>query len=409
MSRHSQLGNKLVAMAFALAAVVGVGGQNIVNAQVTAYVDATIETADKAGRLEEGILVVDGDTIVDVGKDVEIPDDARVISLDGKTVMPGIIDPYFVYSTTGAATATRTVVFRGRTFVIPVRPTATPTSFTKIGEYFYPFNYNFMPAVRTGITNAQLVSPGRGLSAFANISDDRTPEMLFEKDGRIFSAVTNQTSSLDLLRKPLAAETKKTTSSKPSTSRSSSSTDTKKYWEEIKSGKKRLFVNMNTAAAIAYVLQIAKEHEKVKFVLVATGPNLYPLLDQIKSLKNVEIILQPGIDTVPYTRDLMNVSRLLAENEIPFALSISLSRSQMNSNQDDPMFPVANLVHTGLDRDLALKSLTMKPAELLGISKTHGSLAKDKKANFLIFDGDPLTTGSRLEQVFLNGNKIHEN
>lgn len=73
------------------------------------------------------------------------------------------------------------------------------------------------------------------------------------------------------------------------------------------------------------------------------------------------------------------------------------------------MFPMAMLVKTGLDRDDALKSITIKPAELLGIEETHGSLEKDKQANFLVFDGDPLKTGSRLQQVYLNGNKIDAN
>ena len=73
------------------------------------------------------------------------------------------------------------------------------------------------------------------------------------------------------------------------------------------------------------------------------------------------------------------------------------------------MFPLAMLVKTGLKRDVALQSITIKAAELLGIEKTHGSLEKNKQANFLVFDGDPLETGSRLQQVFLNGNKIHEN
>jgi len=73
------------------------------------------------------------------------------------------------------------------------------------------------------------------------------------------------------------------------------------------------------------------------------------------------------------------------------------------------MFPMAMLVKTGLDRDVALKSITIKAAELLGLEETHGSLEKDKHANFLVFDGDPLKTGTRLQQVFLDGNKIHEN
>lgn len=392
----------------------------MIQAQTTAYVGATIETAGKTGRLENATMVVQDGKIIDVGTDVDVPDDARVISMKGKTITPGVVDPYFVFAaSSGGAPATRTVTFRGRTITVPVRPAVTSAGgFQKVGEYFYPFSYNFMPTVRSGITSANLVTSGRGLSAFANISDDRTPEMLFEKEGVLFATVTNQTTSLDLIRKPLEGEKKstakttktttaQTTASKPSASKSA--TDIKKYWADIIEGKKRLFVNMNSSAAVAYVLQVAQKHEKAKFVLVATGPNLYPLLDQLKSLKNIAVVLQPGIDTVPYTRDLMNVSRLLAEHKIPFALSMSLSRSQLNASQDDPFFPVATLVRTGLDRDVALESLTIKPARMMGIDKTHGSIAKDKHANFLIFDGDPMTTGSRLEQVYLNGNKIHEN
>lgn len=391
----------------------------MIQAQTTAYVGATIETAGKAGRLVNATMVVQDDKIIDVGTDVEVPDDARVISMKGKTITPGVVDPYFVFAaSSGGAPATRTVTFRGRSITVPVRPSVTSAGgFQKIGDYFYPFSYNFMPTVRSGITSANLVSSGRGLSAFANISDDRTPEMLFEKEGVLFATITNQTTSLDLIRKPLEGDKKPATTAKASTAKASASkatasksaTDIKKYWSNVIEGKKRLFVNMNSSAAVAYVLQVAKENEKAKFVLVATGPNLYPLLDQLKSLENIEVVLQPGIDTVPYTRDLMNVSRLLAEHKIPFALSMSLSRSQLNASQDDPFFPVATLVRTGLDRDVALESLTIKPARMMGIDKTHGSIAKDKHANFLIFDGDPMTTGSRLEQVYLNGNKIHEN
>lgn len=390
----------------------------IAHGQTIAFVDATIETADKAGAIPNGTLVVSGNKIVDVGKDIAIPDDARVISLAGKTIMPGLVDPYYVFSTSGATQAFRTVIFRGRTFQVPVRPTSTPTTFTRIGQYFYPFGFNFKPSIRSGITTAHLVGSGRGLSAFANITGDPDPNILFRKDGLLFSAVTNQTSSLDLVRKPLAEKkssnsktstSKTSTTSKTTSSSTSSSLDTKAEWEKVKTGKNRLFLNMNTSAAIAHVLQIAKDNPKVKFVLVATGGNLYPLLDQLKSMKNISVILQPGIDTVPYTRNLMNVSRLLEQHKIPFALSMSLSRNQLNSNQDDPMFPLANLVHTGLGRSVALQAVTAKPAELMGIGNTHGSLATDKHANFLIFDGDPLTTGTRLEQVYVNGKKVHEN
>ncbi len=394
-------------------------------AQATAYTNATIETLGPAGRIENGTLVVSDGKVIAVGAEAEIPDDARVVSMAGKTIMPGLVDPYFVFQSNPSGGATRTVVFNGRTFTIPTSAGFSAGSFVRIGDYFYPYKFDFKPAIRTGITAGNLVSDGRGLSAYANLIDEPNPEMLFKTDGYLFAKVTNQTSALDVIRKPLTPSPEKkptgssstgTVTSRPTSSGSrsggstSSSADTEKpLWDAVREGKSPLFVNVNNEAAVAYVLQIVKKYEKVKLVLVATGPNLFQSLDEIKSNKNVTVVLQPGIDEVPFTTDFMNVSRMLASQEIPFAISMSLSNSQMKASQDDPMFPLAMLVKTGLNRETALKSVTMKPAELLGIEKTHGSLEKDKQANFLVFDGDPLATGSRLQQVILNGKKIHEN
>ena len=394
-------------------AIVSMIADGRTQAQTVAYTNATIETIAKAGALENATMVVSDGKIIEVGTDVEIPDDARVVSMAGKTIMPGIVDPYHVYKTSGASNV-RTVVFRGRTFTIPGGGPFSAGPFVRVGQYFDPFNLNFNPAKRTGITTANLVTDGRGLSAFANLTEETTAEMLFQESGLMFAKVTNQTAALDVIRKPLEPPKSKSTKKKTTTSddkekKLTPAEEIKKLWEAVREGKAPLFVNVNNEAAVAYLLQFAKKQEKLKLVLVATGPNLYQSLDQIKKNENVTVVLQPGIDRVPFSADLMNVSQMLAEQEIPFCISMSLSKSQLSASQDDPMFPVAMLVKTGLDRDIALKSITMKPAELLGIDETHGSLEKEKHANFLVFDGDPLKTGSRLQQVFLNGKKIHEN
>ena len=88
------------------------------HAQSVAYTGATIETMGKSGRIENATMVVADGKITDIGNDIEIPDDARLVSLSGRTIMPGIVDPYHVFKST-APNNSRTVVFRGRTFVIP--------------------------------------------------------------------------------------------------------------------------------------------------------------------------------------------------------------------------------------------------------------------------------------------------
>ncbi len=387
------------------------GPPALLQAQTIAFTNATIETMGTGGTIESGTIVVEGDKILEIGDDVTIPDDAQVVSMSGKTIIPGFVDPYFVFKRSSSNTS-RTVTFNGRTITIPGSNTFEVGSFTRIGKYFDPYKFNFLPALRTGILTANLVSDGQGLSALANVTVDPNPQMLFQPEGHLFAKVTNQTTALDVIRKPLLPEKTsrrgQTSTRRASTSKSDAADDPKKLWEAVKKGEAAVFVNINNAATVAYVLQVAEKAEKAKFILVATGPNLYQSLDEIKRNANITVILQPGIDTVPFTSDLMNVSRMLADRKIPFAISMSLSSSQLIASQDDPMFPLTMLVKTGLERQQALQSVTIEPAKLLGIEKSHGSLEKGKQANLLVFDGDPLETGSRLIKVISNGKTIHE-
>ena len=43
---------------------------------------------------ERGHVLIDGKEIVDIGEDIEIPEDAEVIDAEGMWVMPGIVDPH---------------------------------------------------------------------------------------------------------------------------------------------------------------------------------------------------------------------------------------------------------------------------------------------------------------------------
>jgi imidazolonepropionase-like amidohydrolase len=73
------------------------------------------------------------------------------------------------------------------------------------------------------------------------------------------------------------------------------------------------------------------------------------------------------------------------------------------------LFPVATLVRTGLDADLAVQALTKNPARALGIDQWVGSLEPKKQANLLVFDQDPLIGVGRLEQVYVEGKLVYEN
>lgn len=60
----------------------------------------------------------------------------------------------------------------------------------------------------------------------------------------------------------------------------------------------------------------------------------------------------------------------------------------------------------GLSSEEALKSVTLYPAQILGIDKMLGSLEVGKTANIVVADGDLLETRTNIKHLFINGRKI---
>ncbi|WP_154794938.1 amidohydrolase [Occultella kanbiaonis] len=98
------------------------------------------------------------------------------------------------------------------------------------------------------------------------------------------------------------------------------------------------------------------------------------------------------------TRDIANLARL-AEAGVRIAITT-----------DHPVVPINFLVHQaslavkeGLDRDLALKALTINPAQFLGLDDRVGALREGLDGDVVIWSGDPLDVFSRAQRVFING------
>ena len=76
---------------------------------------------------------------------------------------------------------------------------------------------------------------------------------------------------------------------------------------------------------------------------------------------------------------------------------------------DTPLFPVSQLVKTGLSKERALKALTLAPAKMLGIEKTLGSIEVGKQANLLFLNGTPFDAGTTVQQLLVEGESVYEN
>lgn len=81
---------------------------------------------------------------------------------------------------------------------------------------------------------------------------------------------------------------------------------------------------------------------------------------------------------------------------------------------DHPVVPINFLVHQasfavkeGLDRDVALRALTVNPASFLGLEGRIGALAPGLDGDVVVWSGDPLDVTSRAEHVFVTGTEVY--
>lgn len=81
---------------------------------------------------------------------------------------------------------------------------------------------------------------------------------------------------------------------------------------------------------------------------------------------------------------------------------------------DHPVVPVEYLitqaalaVREGMDRDAALRAVTINPARVLGVEDRVGSLAVGKDADIVLWSGDPLDLQSRVLRTWVDGVEVY--
>lgn len=125
------------------------------------------------------------------------------------------------------------------------------------------------------------------------------------------------------------------------------------------------------------------------------------VLDDLKAMK-AAVLVPPDLNVRPRSRYLENPVRALHEAgiEVGFVLGDTPARVRML------FFRAMELIRGGLPRDVALRAMTIVPSKALGLEAQVGTLETGKKANLLLFSGDPLDPTSELRSVWLEGRKI---
>lgn len=169
-------------------------------------------------------------------------------------------------------------------------------------------------------------------------------------------------------------------------------------------GETSTLVSCPDAASVLYLLPLLQPYGTMKPAFVISSADAYQVTGALGAIK-ADVVLLAALMLEPLTRNRLNMAAIFAK---------AGARVSLRPAEDSPegyatlRFQLAELVRHGLDRDTALRSITLSPAEMLGISDRTGSIDIGRDGNLLLLDADPLDAGARVRTVLLEGRTIFD-
>jgi imidazolonepropionase-like amidohydrolase len=167
-------------------------------------------------------------------------------------------------------------------------------------------------------------------------------------------------------------------------------------------GRLPVVMHASLARDIKAALEFADEF-KLK-VILAGAHDVARVVADVKR-RNIPVILGP-ILSLPQREDdpydlLFTNAKTLHDAGIPFAIQTSDAHNSRNLP-----YHAASCAAFGLPKDVALKSITLYPAQIWGVADRLGSLEVGKSASLIVTDGDPLEIRTNVKRVFIAGEEI---
>ena len=116
----------------------------------------------------------------------------------------------------------------------------------------------------------------------------------------------------------------------------------------------------------------------------------------------VPVIIDP-LEDLPGNFDRLRVA--LGQRGPSRGAGVSVVLSTFSSHDARLLWQRAgNAVRLGMDHDAAIRAVTEAPADAFGL-KGYGRLEAGAVANVVVWSGDPLQIGTRVEHVFVRGHE----
>lgn len=388
--------------------------------------------------IERGTVVVRDGLIEAVGANVNTPPDARVIDGSGLTVYPGIIDANTTLAiprptpTPGGGGGGGGFGLFGQTAPSAVSPNSPQPPGLQpevlAADLIRPGGPEIEAARNAGITAAQTAPRGNvflGQSAFINLSGDSPQEMLVRSPVAVYVGLT-----------PLGQGQYPGSLMGVLTSVRQMLLDARRYkesneiYERSPRGLRRPEMDKSLAALlpvlarqVPIVMQADREREIDRALDIAQEFNIQMVInggqeaDRVAArlkAQNVPVLLSlnfprrtaaasPEADPEPLRilRERVEAPKTagrLAAAGVRFAF-----QSGGMTAMSDYLANAARAVENGLARDEAVRALTLRPAEILGVSNRLGTIEVGKIANLTVTRGDIFERSRRIVYVFIDG------
>ncbi|MBN1417478.1 MAG: amidohydrolase family protein [Planctomycetes bacterium] len=357
------------------------------------------------------ILIRDG-RIEKVGpaEEVEVPWNARVIVAREGVVLPGLIEAHAVRGIDRANERARVVPF------VSVEDSIDPSAIEferAIREgvsamHIIPGNdtliggYGLVVRPRGGTIDAMRVAPGAMKISFAPRQGNRMAHA---------AELRRALDEFDEYARRKIAEKEKTAEPaaekilpRPDLSKLPPSEElepNRRAMADLLRGRMRAFLACETPGDVERAIALAKDRG-LEAALVL-GPETWKAADRIAEAK-LPVVIDPDILVWERDRD--------RDREILRVVPVILSRAGVRfAFQSDGRSPIAGrlvalaatAVAYGMERDAALRAITLVPAEILGLGDRKGAIEPGRDADLAILTGDPFSATTWVDKVIIDG------
>lgn len=362
---------------------------------------ATVATASARGNVEDADVLVQGGIIRAVGRGLSAPAGVQVVEAKGRTLTPALfggITEIGIEEVSGESSTVDSALKIGEQ---PLRP-----------EFDVTLAYNpasvLIPVARLdGIgftalgaaTGGGFVAGQGGVVRFDGSADPIGPRALFLRLGAAASELTGQSRAAQwmLLQQMVDEARGQVAADSPHALLTPAG---RRTLARYLSGQGRIVVEVDRAADIRQLLRWATR-EKVK-IAIAGGAEAWQLAPELAAAR-VPVFVD-ALGNLPTTFDqigatLENAARLQRAG-VPVAFA---QRDDASHNARKMRQLAGNAVANGLPWADGLAGLTRVPAEVLGVADQIGSIEPGKRADLVLWEGDPLDVAHYAEQVWLGG------